>query len=260
MTTECDPQAGLDSDEIDALFADRTVNGVLLDRSGAIVYVSRGWREFARESGFTLPNFGIGQNYLRHCAYADEESARIVEGIAQLLAGRADFLSFVYPCHSPTAPRWFLLLGFPYVKGNLTALVHIDISGFMPPMTANREPVVLTDRVGRELMNALVSRKGSARDLPVQLPAELDVARASGGGRSEFSTPALSKRQNEVLELIAKGMSNVEIARALAISPNTVKIHVSGILARLGLPSRTQAIHWMLTRNAQESPAADTRR
>ena len=52
----------------------------------------------------------------------------------------------------------------------------------------------------------------------------------------------------------------LEIARALAISPNTVKIHVSGILARLGLPSRTQAIHWMLTRNAQESPAADTRR
>lgn len=260
MTTECDPQAGLDFEEIDALFADRTVNGVLLDRSGAIVYVSRGWKEFARESGLTLPNFGIGQNYLRHCAYADEESVRIVEGIAQLLAGRADFLSFVYPCHSPTAPRWFLLLGFPYVKGNLTALVHIDITGFMPPMADNREPVVLTDRVGGELMNALVTRKGSARDLPAQLPVELDVARARGGGRSELSTPTLSKRQSEVLELIAKGMSNVEIARALAISPNTVKIHVSGILARLGLPSRTQAIHWMLTRSARESPGVDTRR
>src|SRR5271166_70381 len=151
MTTECDPQSGLDPKEIDALFADRTVNGVLLDRSGGIVCVSRGWKAFGQESGLALPDFGIGQNYLRHCAYADEESARIVEGIAQLLAGRIDFLSFVYPCHSPTAPRWFLLLGFPYVKGNLTALVHIDITGFLPAMTDDHEPVVVTDRIGAGL-------------------------------------------------------------------------------------------------------------
>jgi DNA-binding CsgD family transcriptional regulator len=240
--------------EIDALFADRTVNGVLLDRSGAIVYVSQGWNAFAQDSGLTLPDFGLGQNYLRHCAYAYEESARIVEGVTQLLARRIDFLSFVCPCHSPTERRWFLLLGFPYVRGNLTALVHLDITGFMPPMTENREPVVITDRIGAEVTNALLNeRKALARDMPAQLPGDAD-ARALAGGRSGSSAPSLSKRQGEVLELMAKGMSNVEIARALAISPNTVKIHVSGILARLGLPSRTQAIHWMLTRGLRERP------
>lgn len=250
MTTECDPQSGINTEEIDALFADRTVNGVLLDRSGAIVHVSRGWKSFAQETGFALPNFGIGQNYLRHCAYADEESARIVEGIAQLLAGRIDFLSFVYPCHSPTEHRWFLLLGFPHVKGNLTALIHIDITGFMAP--EQREPVVVTDRFGAEVANAvLVERKAAPKEMAARHPIEAD-ARSLGGGRS--GSPALSKRQGEVLELMSKGMSNVEIARALAISPNTVKIHVSGILARLGLPSRTQAIHWMLTRGQQERP------
>jgi DNA-binding CsgD family transcriptional regulator len=51
-------------------------------------------------------------------------------------------------------------------------------------------------------------------------------------------------------------MSNVEIGRALTISPNTVKIHVSGILARLGLPSRAQAIHWTLTRRLTDYPAS----
>lgn len=250
MTTECDPKSDLSTEEIDALFADRTVNGVLLDRSGAIVHVSRGWKAFAQEAGLVLPNFGIGQNYLRHCAYADEESARIVEGIAQLLAGRIDFLSFVYPCHSPTERRWFLLLGFPHVKGDLTALVHINITGFIPPMMENREPVVVTDRIGAEVVNAVLrEQKAAPRGMPAGLPVEADV-RALGGGRS--GSPALSKRQGEVLELMSKGMSNVEIARALAISPNTVKIHVSGILARLGLPSRTQAIHWMLTRGPQE--------
>jgi DNA-binding CsgD family transcriptional regulator len=257
MTTECDPQSDLSTEEVDALFADRTVNGVLLDRSGAIVHVSRGWRAFAQEAGFALPNFGIGQNYLRHCAYADEESARIVEGIAQLLAGRIDFLSFVYPCHSPTERRWFLLLGFPHLKGNLTALIHINVTGFMPPMTEHREPVVVTDRIGAEMVSAVLhERKAAAKDLPVRLPVEAN-ARALGGGRS--GSPALSKRQGEVLELMSKGMSNVEIARALAISPNTVKIHVSGILARLGLPSRTQAIHWMLTRGPQDRPVESGR-
>jgi DNA-binding CsgD family transcriptional regulator len=256
MTTECDPQSDMNTEEIEALFADRTVNGVLLDRSGAIVHVSRGWKAFAQETGFALPDFGIGQNYLRHCAYADEESARIVEGITQLLAGRIDFLSFVYPCHSPTERRWFLLLGFPYVKGNLTALVHINITGFMPPMTEHREPVVVTDRIGAEMVNAVLNeRKMAAKDMPAPLPVEAVARSLGGGGRSGSSAPALSKRQGEVLELMSKGMSNIEIARALAISPNTVKIHVSGILARLGLPSRTQAIHWMLTRGPQERPA-----
>ena len=185
MTTECDPQSDLSAEEIDALFADRSVNGVLLDRSGAIVYVSQGWKAFAQESGLALPNFGIGQNYLRHCAYADEESARIVEGIAQLLGGRIDFLSFVYPCHSPTERRWFLLLGFPHVRGNLTALLHINITGFIPPMTEDREPVVVTDRIGAEVVNALLNeRKMVGKEIPARVPLEADARALVGGGRS----------------------------------------------------------------------------
>ena len=247
MMTTSGPQPDLNTEEIDVLFADRTVNGVIVDRSGTIVYVSQGWKAFAQDSGFALPDFGLGQNYLHHCAYAEQESARIVDGIAQLLAGGIDFLSFVYPCHSPTEQRWFLLLGFPHVRGDLTALLHIDITGFIPA-AENREPVILTDRFGG-LFNALLhDRKGAAEGRAPRLSADTDTAFAPSV-RSSSSGPALSKRQREVLELMAKGLSNVEIARALAISPNTVKIHVSGILARLGLPSRTQAIHWMLTRS-----------
>lgn len=246
MMTASGPPLDLNTEEIDGLFADRIVNGVVVDRSGTIVYVSQGWKAFAQDSGFALPDFGLGQNYLHHCAYAEQESARIVDGIAQLLAGGIDFLSFVYPCHSPTERRWFLLLGFPHVKGDLTALLHIDITGFMPE-AENREPVILTDRFGG-LFNALLQdRKTAAEGRAPRLSADTDTAFAPIARSS--SGPVLSKRQREVLDLMAKGLSNVQIARELAISPNTVKIHVSGILARLGLPSRTQAIHWMLTRS-----------
>ena len=51
----------------------------------------------------------------------------------------------------------------------------------------------------------------------------------------------LSERETEVLRLLARGRANKEIARDLTIAEKTVKMHVSTILGKLGLQSRTQA-------------------
>jgi two-component system NarL family response regulator len=53
--------------------------------------------------------------------------------------------------------------------------------------------------------------------------------------------PELTSRELEVLRLIARGMGNPEIAKALNISPRTAKNHVSNILAKLGLSNRVLA-------------------
>lgn len=53
--------------------------------------------------------------------------------------------------------------------------------------------------------------------------------------------PSLSGRQREVLQLVAKGLSNQEIAELLAISPQTVKVHVKLALATLGAANRAEA-------------------
>ena len=52
----------------------------------------------------------------------------------------------------------------------------------------------------------------------------------------------LSQRELEVLQLLAAGASNQEIATALVVAPGTVKLHVSHILSKLGVNSRTRAI------------------
>jgi DNA-binding NarL/FixJ family response regulator len=63
---------------------------------------------------------------------------------------------------------------------------------------------------------------------------------AKPGRSSAFSS--LTRRETEVLRLVAEGLSNLEIAERLVITEETVKTHVGRILNKLGLRDRTQAV------------------
>jgi DNA-binding CsgD family transcriptional regulator len=63
------------------------------------------------------------------------------------------------------------------------------------------------------------------------------LARAAGGEPGV----ALTRREAEVLALVAAGRSNRQIAQALFISPKTASVHVSNILAKLGVAGRVEA-------------------
>jgi DNA-binding NarL/FixJ family response regulator len=82
----------------------------------------------------------------------------------------------------------------------------------------------LSPAVTKRLLNQV------ARRLPSAIP------------RDTSSLAALTEREQEVLRLLAAGMTNAEIAAALVISEPTVKTHVSSVLQKLGLRDRVQAV------------------
>lgn len=76
---------------------------------------------------------------------------------------------------------------------------------------------------------------------------------------SPDETVALSPRELEVVSLLARGKSNKAIAIRLGISERTARTHVSNILRRLGLSSRTEAAVWAVEHGLAESDRGDAR-
>ena len=81
---------------------------------------------------------------------------------------------------------------------------------------------------------------------PAQVPLTVNVnGFASAPGRSQGLdelAEALTPRESEVLQMLASGLPNKEIAAKLAISEHTVKFHVASIMGKLGAASRTEAV------------------
>jgi NarL family two-component system response regulator LiaR len=95
---------------------------------------------------------------------------------------------------------------------------------------------LLKDTQADELCRAI----HAAADGQVQLSPQA-AARLMREVRAPDSPEKLTERETDVLRLLALGKANKEIAAELYISETTVKTHVSNILMKLGVPSRTQA-------------------
>ena len=114
------------------------------------------------------------------------------------------------------------------------ALVRLDL-GRALHMLGRRDPALDQARTARDILRSLGAAAEAAR-----AQARADEFAGTAGAA------ILSPREAEVLELLRRGLSNQQIADELILSKHTVRRHVSNILTKLNVPSRTAAVAYAL--------------
>jgi DNA-binding NarL/FixJ family response regulator len=141
---------------------------------------------------------------------------------------------------SDQPPKVLILTTFDLDKYVFDAL-RAGASGFMlKDVTAEQlYEAVRVVAAGEALLAPAVTRR------LIREFARLGSSPAPGAGPVTAVPPALAAltpRETEVLRLVARGLSNTEIAARIIVTEDTVKSHVSRMLAKLGLRDRTQAV------------------
>jgi DNA-binding NarL/FixJ family response regulator len=119
------------------------------------------------------------------------------------------------------------------------------------PLSVGASGYVLKSAVDQDLVNAC---RAALRGEPFLYPAAVTalIRTHLERRRTEPEHDPLSPREQEVVRLIAEGMSGREIADRLAISPRTVERHRANLLQKLGLQDRVEVTRYAIRRGLIE--------
>jgi DNA-binding NarL/FixJ family response regulator len=139
----------------------------------------------------------------------------------------------------PDAPQCLMLTAFDDEEAVVGAIMA-GASGYLLKQVKGQDVVYAVREVaaGRSLLD------------PVTTARVLDKLR----NPPEDELATLTDRERSVLDLIADGLSNREIAERLFVAEKTVKNYVTSVLAKLGLQRRTQAAAWLARREGGIEP------
>jgi DNA-binding CsgD family transcriptional regulator len=104
--------------------------------------------------------------------------------------------------------------------------------------------LVRAGRIDEARAHATEARRHLARWRGWRTERLVAVERRLGMGADPAGPDALTPREREVVALLAEGLTNAQLAERLYISPRTAAVHVSNILTKLGMSSRTEAAAW----------------
>ena len=138
------------------------------------------------------------------------------------------------PTTAPAVPPRIIILTTFDLDEYVYAALRAGAAGFLLKDVSPEHLVgaVRTVAIGDALLAPAITRRlveRFARPQPTAVHPAADLS-------------TLTPRESEVLELVARGMSNAEIAATLFVTEGTVKTHVAAILTKLGLRNRTQVV------------------
>ena len=162
------------------------------------------------------------------------------EALEQALALRPDviLMDLVMPKLDGVGAMRELRTGAPQSRV-IVLTSFLDDERLLPSIQAGAAGYLLKNSEPAELVRAIRAAHGGETIIDPTVASRL--VQAIADGRRSAADQALTRRELEVLELIARGRSNKRIAFELGISEKTVKTHVGHVLAKLGVSDRTQA-------------------
>lgn len=130
----------------------------------------------------------------------------------------------------------------PNIRVLIVTMFEDDASVFTA-MRAGARGYILKDAEKQEILFAVQAvGRGEAIFSPAIATRMMDYFATLRKPTSTAVFPELTAREREILELIAQGKSNTEIANALVLSPGTVRNYVSNVFSKLQVADRTEAI------------------
>lgn len=242
LLTENSPHAFVDTDALRGRFA---VRRGAVDRA-------RAWLERATIPDTTHPSHSMGDARIAHLAVAVSlglDLTTVVARIDQILAAGTMYDSVIrrvelmlllaighYRLGHQAPARATLAEALTLTQPAGMTRVFLDLGPALLPLLDDAITAGIPGALEAQRLRDLVATEATVARHKAQ-PARTDQKPRSTAGKM------LTEREQEILELVAEGLSNKEIGARLGISPLTVKRHTINIYAKLGVTTRRQAVH-----------------
>lgn len=195
---------------------------------------------------------------LKDIASLDICARRLIE-LVVVDEGQADALGVILTDTgpAPAAARWVLAYRAPEIARRFMRGAEAGCGiGFLPmkaPIDAWLAALRLLSLGEDFLPGELLGRSWTESDPPSAPPTNtVEAVAVETRERAQFDM--LTRREAEILDLVARGRRNKAIAQDLGLSEHTVKLHVHHIFGKLGVRNRTSATHWYLSRIGAVAP------
>ncbi|MFD0419541.1 response regulator [Streptomyces sp. NPDC127108] len=133
---------------------------------------------------------------------------------------------------------------------------YADDESLFPALKAGARGYLTKDAGGEEIVRAVEDVLSGDAGLSPKIQRRLleRLSEPAEASRPVEPPDGLTLRETEVIALIAEGMTNQEIARALHVSTATVKTHINNLFAKAGLKDRAQAVRYAYRHGLAQPP------